>query len=297
MRDYWLTKDLLQAAGIGFLLLAAIGIGLALWLPKKWWGKFLGVLAVGFVISIPLYKTTQETQQQQAVVNDHKERLAKAQALFDERCKTAGEKIYKTVEGVGGILLVNPRPDRSNADRANRDWLGAGFPGESGGNQYIMEFLYFNKPQSGLQGRELGWVRGGLKGYPYVDVDDQGKHFRYRLRAESEYVYGSDPLKAYGKRELVADAFPRYAISYENINDPLGRANWIAGGRVTVIDQKNGELLGEFVRYSFEAGFGDTYGERSPWGFAKQCPLTNYGGASGHIRSFVERVVKPGEGE
>jgi hypothetical protein len=281
---------LFSGAGNLYLLLAVIGIGIALWKGKTWPRKLMyAALVLAFAIAPiapEIYRTV-----------EYRSKLSKAEALFEERCKTAGEKIYKTVEGVRGILLVNPRPDRSNADRANRDWLGAGFPGESGGNQYIMEFLYFNKPQSGLQGRELGWMRGGLKGYPYVDIDEQGKHFRYRLRAESEYVYGSDPLKAYGKRELVADAFPRYAISYENIEDPQGRANWIAGGRVTVIDQNNGELLGEFVRYSFESGFGDTYGERSPWGFAKQCPLTNYGGASGHIRSFVERVVKPGQGE
>jgi hypothetical protein len=281
---------LFAAAGNVYLLLAAIGIGIALWKGKTWGRKLTyAALVLAFAIAPiapDIYRTV-----------EYRSKLSKAEALFEERCKTAGEKIHKTVEGVGGILLVNPRPDRSDADRANGDWLGAGFPGESGGNQYIMEFLYFNKPQTGLQGRELGWVRGGLKGYPYVDIDEQGKHFRYRLRAESEYVYGSDPLKAYGKRELVADAFPRYAISYESINDPIGRANWIAGGRVTVIDQKSGELLGEFVRYSFESGFGDTSGGRSPWSFAKQCPMTNYGGASGHIRSFVERVVKPGQGE
>jgi hypothetical protein len=39
MRDYWLTKDLLQATGIAFIVLSLIGVALALWLPKKWWGK------------------------------------------------------------------------------------------------------------------------------------------------------------------------------------------------------------------------------------------------------------------
>ena len=34
MRDYWLTKDLLQATGIAFIVLSLIGIALALWLPK-----------------------------------------------------------------------------------------------------------------------------------------------------------------------------------------------------------------------------------------------------------------------
>ena len=33
-------------------------------------------------------------------------RLAKAEAMFQERCKTAGEKIYRTAEKVEGVLLM-----------------------------------------------------------------------------------------------------------------------------------------------------------------------------------------------
>jgi hypothetical protein len=282
--------DILRGIGGLYLCLIAVLVGVALWFPQRWWQKALGVLVVLLIFMGPAYIRNRERSQQ---VDAQKARYAVAKALFDERCKTAGEKIYRTVDNVEGVLLVNPRPNRSNADRANRDWLGAGFPGESGGAQYIMEFLYFNKPQSGMNGRELGWIRGGIQGYPYVDTGEQGKHLRYTLRPESQYVYGSDPIKAYGKQELVAAALPRYAISYENIEDPEGRANWIAGGRVAIVDRTNGELLGEFVRYAFESGFGNVSGERSPWGFASQCPVTSYGGSSGHIRSFVEQVIKP----
>ena len=34
MSDYWLTQEILRASGFGFLVLALLGIGLALWLPK-----------------------------------------------------------------------------------------------------------------------------------------------------------------------------------------------------------------------------------------------------------------------
>ncbi len=34
MRDYWLTKDLLQATGMAFNVLSLGGMGLALWLPS-----------------------------------------------------------------------------------------------------------------------------------------------------------------------------------------------------------------------------------------------------------------------
>lgn len=301
MRDYWFTQDLLQAAGIGFILLSLAGIGLALWLPKKWWGKLLAVVAVGVLIAIPVRKAgkemSAEAQEQQAREKDYKERYAKAKALFDERCKTAGEKVYRTVDNVEGVLLINPRTERTDADRANRDWPEAGFPGESGGNQYIMEFLFFSQPQSDHHGRELGWVRKGLRGYQYVDIEERGTHARYTLLDESKYLGGSDPVKGYGSRALIEGELPRYAISYEPIKDPDGRENWIAGGRVTVIDRTNGALLGEFVRYAFEPAFGNTDGGRSPWGHAVQCPKTNYGGSSGHIRSFVEQVIKPKQAE
>jgi hypothetical protein len=297
MRDYWLTQYLLSAIGWGYLIIVLIVILLALLLIKEKSTKTVAILVVLGLASILPIRSYQEYAKEKEAGDAYRARLAKAQALFDKRCETAGEKIYKTIENVEGVRLLNPRSNISNVDRANRDWPGAGFPGESGGNQYIMEFLYFHKPRSGLQARELGWARGGLKGYSYVDVDEQGKHFRYKLLAESQYVYGSDPLKAYGKKEQVSDAFSRYIIAYESIEDQQGRESWIAGGHVTVVDQKNGELLGEFVRYSFDPGFGDTYGERSPWGFAKQCPLTGYGGSSGHIRSFVEQVLKPKRSE
>jgi hypothetical protein len=239
----------------------------------------------------------QEIRAQQAKADEFKQRYEKAKALFDERCKTAGEKIYRTVEGVEEVLLVNPRPERSNADRANRDWAGAGFPDEAGGNQYIMEFAYFNKPREGLRGRSLGPIPGGVKGYRYVYVDESGERVLYRLRNEAQYSGGSDPVTGYGLREMSKTAATKYSVIYENIDDPVGRGQWIAGGLVKVIDQSNGDLLAEFKRFSFEVGFGNTGGERSPWAFALQCPQSTYGGSSGHIRSFVEQVLKPKQGE
>jgi hypothetical protein len=181
-------------------------------------------------------------------VGSYKWQYNTAKALFEERCKTAGEKIYRTVEDVEGIVLVNPLGRFSLGNLADRDWIGAGFPHESGGNHYIMEFLYFNEPASGNRARGLGWIRKGLQGYPYLDIEEQGTHFRYRLVAESDYKNLGDPVKDYGSKEIVTTDYPRYAVTYDNIPDPEGRANWVAGGRVTVVDRATNELLGEFVR-------------------------------------------------
>ena len=43
----------------------------------------------------------------QAKRDEFQARYNKAKAIFDERCKTAGKKIYYTVEGVEGITLLN----------------------------------------------------------------------------------------------------------------------------------------------------------------------------------------------
>jgi hypothetical protein len=280
------SEMLFAAAGNLYFLLALAGICFALWIGTTWTRKLVygGVVLALFIspIAPEMYRAI-----------EYRGKLATAQALFDERCKTAGERIYKTVENVEEVLLVNVRPHEVNADRANRDWLGAGFPGESGGNQYIMEFLYFNKPRNGLQGRSLGPTPGGVKGYRHVFVDEQGARIRYTLRDEAQYSAGGDPVKGYGLRDASNTQAPRYSISYENIHDPDGRKLWIAGGLVKITDQSSGELLAEFKRFSFETSFGSTNGERSPWAFAIQCPQSTYGGSSGHIRSFVEQVLKP----
>jgi hypothetical protein len=282
---------LFAAAGNLYLLLALAGVCLALWKGETWQIKLLMTVLVLVMFLAPI---APEIYRQV----EYRSRLATAKAMFAERCRIAGEKIYKTVENVEGIELVNPRQKRRyGIDEQYQSWSDAGFPGEEGGNAYIMDFLYFNKPQSGNHARELGQTPGGLRGYPYVDVQEGDSRFRYRLRDESQYVNDGDPVKAHGKRELTNEAPPRYAISYENIEDPEGRANWIAGGRVALVDRSNGELLGEFIRYSLETGFGNTSGFRSPWAFAIQCPQTNYGGANGHIRSFVEKVLKPSQGK
>lgn len=39
-------------------------------------------------------------------------RLVRVEAMFQERRKTAGEKIYKTVENVEGIFLMKLRPEK-----------------------------------------------------------------------------------------------------------------------------------------------------------------------------------------
>ncbi len=51
-----------------------------------------------------------------------KSRLEESMALFEERCKTAGEKIERTVEGVDGIVWMKWREEYSNRDNFADQW-------------------------------------------------------------------------------------------------------------------------------------------------------------------------------
>ncbi|WP_411878272.1 hypothetical protein [Polaromonas sp. YR568] len=279
MRNYWLTQDLLQAVGVGFLLLALIGIGLALWLPKKWWGKLLAVLAVGFLIAIPLYNAQQENQQQQVEVDLVKERYAEAKALFEERCRTAGEKIFKTIENVDGVLLANLRPLK--IDDASQFDADDQYGYNVGGEEYIRYYLIGS---SDLTSR-----------YQFVEATQEGTKYRFTTAlpaAISREYWTKGGEKVPVEATPVGDFSAPYTIEWKDISTKSDRDAWIAGGALRITDTRTGELLGVRIGYLFEAGMGSTAGQRSPWPWARyyapSCPSVKE-----HNRVFVEKVLKP----
>jgi hypothetical protein len=288
MRDYWLTKDLLQAAGIGFLLLALIGIGLALWLPKKWWGKLLAVLAVGVVIAIPLYKVSQETQQQQVVVNDYKDRFAKAQALFEERCKTAGEKIYKTLDNVEGVLLMKVRPDTVNF--SNQYAMDDPYGRDVGGKGYIGSFLRSTAGNS-LNPRV---AEGRRAGFSFVEVKDAANNKLYSYTGVIKAVGGRDSNFELEVSE-VSNPKALYGVTYEDISTREDRESWIAGGLLKVVDVKTNEVIAERTGFIFDRGLGDTTGGRGPWEAAIACNAAER--KYGHNAQFVLKTLRPTRAE
>ena len=114
MRDYWLTQEILKGIGFAYIALTLLALALALWLPKRWWGKLVAVAVVIGIFSILPRQAQKEIARDQVKADEFKVRYDKAKALFDERCKTAGEKIYRTVENVEGVLLMKVRPEEIN---------------------------------------------------------------------------------------------------------------------------------------------------------------------------------------
>ena len=240
--------------------------------PKQNAGKILSgsltaaVILMLFIWIIPKQfgPSKEEIQAQEEWDRKYKE----AEAVFNEQCKTAGEKIYRTVDNVEGIMLLKVVPESTvSEDTKSRDPMWAGAALNAGeGEGFISHFLNpMNK-----------------KGYAYVDVlqPDQSNIIRYT--AESR------PFPQFRNPRHPA----RYAVTFENNVDPKLRRHWVAGATIRIIDRQTDEVIAEKTIYAFEKGLGGTGGARTPWRFAVRCANQEF--SDRHpITSFLTKVVKP----
>jgi hypothetical protein len=290
MRDYWLVKYVLSAIGWAYIIISLGAIGLALRYAKPRKAKITTTLVVVAIFSIlPLLGFKQHLQEQR-VADEFQARFAKAKRLFDERCKTAGEKIYRTVEDVEGIQLLNLRSGDKASNRANPNWPDAALPSDATGMGYIQYFLEWEyNDKSNPRGFPTSdSSRATSRGYRFVDVKQaDGTFLRYRLNKPKDTGLVSEPLT--GKPA-------RYALGSENHVDPADRAQWVAGVTITVTDTDTGETIAQKIAYSFEPGLGNTAGERMPWAFAVSCPAWR-GWDGARTRFFVDQILKPKQGE
>ncbi|MBL8396581.1 MAG: hypothetical protein JNL84_00335, partial [Candidatus Accumulibacter sp.] len=153
-------------------------------------------------------------------------RLTEGKALFEEKCKTvAGEKIYKTVPEVEGLLLMKIRPLSGEREHSHLMWPGAAFAREATGNEYIDTFLgYENESGNGLT-RERYPITPNMRGivgtarqdqysrpgYHWVEVLDEkdGKRYRY---TGSQKVVGKKDTSAYNV-QLALKKNPNYDLN------------------------------------------------------------------------------------
>lgn len=250
-----------------------------------------------------------------------KERLAKAEAMFQERCKTAGEKIYKTFENVEGIYLLKIRPLAINY--GDQFALDDPYGRDLGGEAYIGSFI-----RGSYQANTSGVVAKGSPprtGYLYVDAIDPNDGNRYRYTGEIKVVGKQDPSAYNNQQELKRNpsydlniyAFviskvisrsdpPRFAVTYDDISTRLDREFWIAGSSLKVIDLTTNEIVAERVGYMMDRRQGDRSGGRSPWLFAADnaCPSFHrnptlrstspaFSSQPHQTQDFIEKVIKP----
>lgn len=237
---------------------------------------------------------------------ERQNRLTKAEAMFAELCRYSGEKIYRSVSDVDGIVLLKLRPEAINFD--NQFAMDDPYGSDLGGEGYIESFVrgsfqtnYRGRPQDGPP----------RIGYSFVDVIDPVKHQRIRYTGHIERPgltdqrYLNDYTRFVLDHEITKAAAPRYGVTYDDISTQEEREYWIAGSRLQVIDLETNEVLGERIGYMMDRQQGSRVGGRSPWLFAADnaCPRFNkYGG---NIRApafasqprqtqiFVEKVLVP----
>ena len=250
----------------------------------------------------------------QADMENGETRLAKAEAMFRERCKTAGEKIYRTADKVEGIFLMKLRPEGINYGDQFR--MDDPYGSDLGGEGYVISFV-----RGSFQANTSGTPAPGSPprlGYRYVEALDplDGKRYRY-TGSIREVTRTSNPLiggdgKSFKTKEFVLDKtlspgpLPRYGVTYDDISTREEREYWIAGSLLKVIDLKSNEVMAERIGYMMDRGQGSRVGGRSPWLLAADnaCPsffrnpkLPPLGhGAQAQSRQtqdFVEKVLKP----
>lgn len=223
--------------------------------------------------------------------------VKKAEALFKERCATvAGEKIYKTVENVEGILLLRVRPERGDKEWRNPMWPGAAFASEFAGSGYIMSFLPY---------------RAASAGYRWVDAIDEkdGRRYRYTgsnkaIRKQDITAYNvqlamrKDPSYDLNVYQWTLDKspaprdLPRYAVTYEDHVISEERDVWIASGTIKVIDLKTQDVLGELTRYAISHVHTSSGINPAPWLTSSICPMVD-GDYTKSTRIFTHKVLIP----
>ncbi|MBR5940281.1 MAG: hypothetical protein IKZ88_03410 [Neisseriaceae bacterium] len=276
--------------GLMFIL-AGFFLLLALIFPKKAKGFFIaaGCIVVLFVIVIPLWARLSlkiMEIEERPIKEAAEKRYNEARAVFDEQCKKAGEKIYRTVDNVDGVMLLKVRgeTDRSYWDLVTDPmWDDAAIADiESLNGAYISSFLNKSKIKDS---------RSVRKGYKFVDVLKEDNSISRYLEYKG---YGSVDEERDGVIKNPSDP-ARYAVTYENNVNPELRKHWVAGVTIKIIDRQTDELLAEKTIFSFESGLGSKATGRSHWTHLPvHCPeLVQRTEDHNPTSRFVVTVLKP----
>jgi hypothetical protein len=226
-------------------------------------------------------------------------RHEKAEAMFQERCKKAGEFIYRTAEDVEGVFLLKIREKN---DRYAQYKMDDPYGHDSTGEYYLKSFFY------GRDKKGSFIVDGPVasEGYRYVDAINQkdGQRYRYTGRIDQPWLrdkrYGEWVRDFVLDKTLAPDPTPRYGVTYDDISTREERDYWIAGSSLKVIDLETSEVMAERIGYMMDRGQGNKSGGRAPWLMAARtaCPRFSVdpGGQTHQIdqtRKFVEKVLHP----
>lgn len=275
--------------------------------PLRYWA--LGLLAAALMLT---GCESQADNDKKATDAAYREKLAKAQAIFAERCKKAGVVIHRTVKDVESIELTKVRQPVPWGGKEYFDpmWTEAAMAGEYRGHDYINQFLMtesidWRQPDSRgtLNSPDFDTrSRYPLKrGYRFVEIKGErdGARFRAQLATHppGTNLWGKAP-----KLTPLSATATRYALDFEDLVDPEDRKLWIAGTVLKVVDKQTGEVIAQLTRFVWDSGFGVSTTGRWPWqhaathGSDRECPSPP--GVKNDIsRKFVDTVLIPKQGD
>lgn len=308
----------------------SIAIVIALSTVVIWWGGdyfkikkiykiIANVIAVALaVFIIPLHWTIPAKKAQEKRIveyNERKEKYEEAKAVFDEQCKKAGDKIYRTVDNVDGVMLLkvdgkeyterehnlSTTPWSLSFEDAVMGGRGLGYKRSSYQVEfYIESFLNYlmtsssgYRDSNGVYHPDYYWTN---RGYQYVDVlkknaferSNENSIIRY-VREEPKHI--TDDLE---EQELNPVNPARYAIIYESNINPELRNHWIAGTTIKIIDRETDELLAEKIAFAFDPYLGGITDRGAPWepNRTVSCSDEDRLGTD-FVKNFAIKVLKP----
>lgn len=211
-----------------------------------------------------------------------------AWAHFEKRCAAdAGEKIYRTIENVKGLLLLKPRQQATDVQLRDQYWRGDPYGHDSiVPDSEIRNFIGY------LNDRNVATKTPTSRpGYQFVETKNPGGGYtRFQLSATGQEF----------KQTSVAEPESLYGITWTDISTDEDRKYWVAGGRLQVVKLATNEVLGERIGFLLEPGFGSIAGGRVPWGHARfmssnraACPPFQPRSLVPINRLFVEKVLVP----
>jgi len=206
------------------------------------------------------------------------------------RCKGAGEKINRTIEGVDGIVWMKWRPKEAND--SDQFKLNDPYGHDCHGEDCIKRLLRVTR------GAELdpNDAKQHTEGFRFVETTDpnDGMTYRYigviktirhrtaeQIKQYKENTSGRDPgPDVYGfvlERERIEKFSVRYGVTWDDISTPEDRKQWVAGSSLRVVDLQTNEVIAERVGYLIDKGLGSQAGFRAPWLIARgwACPIIN----------------------
>ena len=219
---------------------------------KKIYKIIANVIAVALaVFIIPLHWTVPAKQAQEKRIveyNERKEKYEEAKAVFDEQCKKAGEKIYRTVDNVDGVMLLKIWEESDNRSRhtvtQDQMWKYAGYVNYdiASNKGYISIFIQkYKKDFNNIE--EIG--------YKYIDVPNEEKFTHYTGEYNGR-SWHTDP----SNEEIISKSSARYAVTFETDVSPELRKYWVAGVTFKIIDLQTNELLAEKTVFNFSQTLG-----------------------------------------